>query len=88
MKTILALAIALFTFAATPATTQACDYSVVTVGYCAPTVVCTKEICRHSYCRWATDYCGRRYSYEVTVITFADYYSDGSCQRYTRSFRS
>jgi hypothetical protein len=88
---ILAIAIATFTLAAAPAASAAdCGYryGVVTVGYCAPRYVCTKEICRRTECRWATDHCGRRYSYMVTVITFADHYSDGSRRTYTRTYRA
>lgn len=87
MKTILTLAFALFSFAAAPSVTQACD-TYRTVSYCVPTLVCTREICRSIQCRYATDHCGRRYSYEVTVVTYANIYSDGSSQQYTRSFRS
>lgn len=51
---------------------------------CAPTYLHTCVVASHVECRWATDRCGRRYSYEVRVTTYADVYSDGSQRRYTR----
>ena len=51
-------------------------------------MICTKEVCRRTECRWATTDCGRRYSYEVTVITYANHYSDGSRSLFTRTFRA
>jgi hypothetical protein len=88
MKTIVILALATLPLIATPAASASDCYRVVTVDYCAPRYVCTKEICRRTECRWACDRSGRRYSYEVTVITFADYYSDGSRRSYTRTYRA
>ncbi len=61
--------------------------TTVKVAYCAPYVLKTKEVCRRTECRWAKDHCGRRYSYMVTVITYASYYSDGTCRQFTRSYR-
>jgi hypothetical protein len=89
MKTIAMLALATITLAAAPAASAA-DYSCsyrVNVGYCAPYYVRTKEVCRRNVCKYAYDHCGRRYSYNVVVITYADIYSDGSSRSYTRSFR-
>jgi hypothetical protein len=51
-------------------------------------VVCTKVVCCHTECRWATDYCGNAYTYHVKVVTYADIYSDGSRNTYTRTFRA
>jgi len=31
--------------------------------------------------------CGRRYTYYVTVVTYRDQYSDGTCRTYTRTYR-
>ncbi|MDF1861345.1 MAG: hypothetical protein P1U87_14105 [Verrucomicrobiales bacterium] len=55
-------------------------------GYCKPQPKCapkvykirTCEIDRCKYRKWAYDHCGKRYSYWVTVITYKDYYSNGS----------
>lgn len=86
MKTILILALATLSLIEVPAV-RACD-SAVTASYCAPTLLCTKELCRSTECRWSVNSCGHRYSYEVTVVTFGRYFSDGSVERFTRSFRS
>jgi hypothetical protein len=95
IKSILLIAIATLTFAAAPAA-QATDrcYSsgyrtiTVTVTHCAPKFVCTREVCRRTECRYAYDHCGRRISFEVVVITYADFYSDGSRRTYTRTHRA
>ena len=51
---------------------------------CAPVYRYTRQIgCRTEY-RCGIDRCGQRYQYPVRVITYADYYSDGSCRTYTR----
>ena len=87
MKTlaILALAIAGFTFA--PAA-KAADYAYRTATHCAPVYVCTMEICRTTQCQYAYDHCGRQYSYHVTVVTYANYYSDGSYNTFTKTYRA
>ena len=88
MKTILAvLAIALTSLAAAPSARANECYAPRRV-YCAPVVVCTKVVCCHTECRWATDYCGRSYNYHVKVVTYADIYNDGSRNTYTRTFRA
>ncbi len=76
MKTILAL---LILATAIPA---------ARADYCQPYLVRTCEVCRSSECRYASDHCGRRYSYEVTVITYRSYYSNGSTATFTRSYRA
>jgi hypothetical protein len=54
-------------------------------GYCAPVYRYTRQVgCRTEY-RWGTDHCGRRVAYPVRVVTYADYYSNGSVRTYTRS---
>ncbi len=54
-------------------------------GYCAPAYLYTRQVgCRTEY-RCGTDSCGRRVTYLVRVVTYADYYSDGSVRTYTRS---
>lgn len=94
MKTILSFAITITALTASAPTASAADRisspRVITVGYdyCAPRYLCTKEVCRRTECRWAKDHCGRRYRYEVTVITFADHYSDGSRRTYTKIYRA
>jgi hypothetical protein len=87
MKAIAILVLATLSLAIAPAT-QARDNGYRSAAYCAPRLICTKEVCRRTECRWATDHCGRRYSYEVTVITYANHYSDGSRNVFTRTFRA
>jgi hypothetical protein len=88
-KTILSLPLAALAIFVTPAEagTPSCRPTVqVQFQYntCRPTYVSTRVVSTRTECRWATDRCGRRYSYEVTVVTYADVYSDGSQRRYTR----
>lgn len=91
----LAFALATLTLAAAPAA-QAGDYAphthtrTVLVDYCAtaPRFLCTKELCRRTECRYALDHCGRRVSFQVVVITYADFYSDGSSRSYNRTYRA
>ena len=87
MKTFLVLALAAFTFTAAPSITQASD-CYRTVSYCKPYVVCTEILSKCRSRRMGYDSCGNCYYYFVTVVTYRDVYSDGSTQRYTRSFRS
>ena len=87
MKTIAILALATLTLAAAPAS-HAAEYGYRTVGYCAPYIVCTKEVCRRTVCQYAYDHCGRRYSHQVVVVTYANHYSDGSTRTFIRSFRA
>ena len=65
---------------------QASDcYTPRRSGYCAPVYRYTRQVgCRTEY-RCGTDHCGRRVMYPVRVVTYADYYSDGSVRTYTRS---
>lgn len=98
MKTIVSLVIATLTFVAAPAA-QALDLrpriTIVTSSscvpqhhhHCAPSYVCTKELCRHFQTQWVYDSFGSAYSVNVLVITYADYYSDGSARSYTRTYR-
>ena len=53
-----------------------------------PVVVRTCEVCRNNECRWATDSCGRRISYMVTVITYRSHYSNGATSTFTRTYRA
>lgn len=55
---------------------------------CTPVYLHTCVIANRLECRWATDSCGHRYTYEVRVITYADVYSDGTQQLYTRVRRA
>ena len=57
-------------------------------SYCAPYRTSTCEIRQRSYCETAYDRCGNRYRFNVTVVTYRDYFSDGSSRTYTRSYRS
>ena len=89
MKSILTLAIAAATlFAAVPSAEAGYRRTYEPQYSCRPVYLCTKVICRRTECRWATDHCGRRYHYNVTVVTYADHYSDGSRNTYTRTFRA
>lgn len=94
MRYIATSTIAALTLLAVMPAASGSDYKprarIVSTGhdYRAPCYVRTKELCRHIECRWAKDHCGRRYAYEVTVITFADIFSDGSRRTYTRTYRA
>jgi hypothetical protein len=78
MKTIALIAIALITTFATPA---------ARADYCRPYVTHTCVVDSRTECRWITDSCGRRYSYEITVVTYRSYYSNGETVTFTRSYR-
>lgn len=56
-------------------------------NHCGPEVykVRTCEIDRCKYKKHAYNHCGKRYSYWVTVITYKDYYSNGSYRDWKRS---
>ena len=57
--------------------------------YCMPFYkVSTCVVDKCSYKKWATDRCGNRYSYIVTVVTYRDTYSNGACKTYKETFRS
>jgi hypothetical protein len=56
--------------------------------YCQPYVVSTCVVCARTECRWATDHCGRRYSYEVRVVTYRSHYSNGAACNLTKSYRA
>ena len=88
IKSIVILVLATMSLITAPATQASdCGYRArnATIDFCTPRHVCTKELCRRTECRWAKDHCGRRVSFEVVVITFADFYSDGSSRTYTRT---
>lgn len=56
-------------------------------GHCAPVYkVRTCEVNRRRYCKTAYDHCGHPYTYHVTVVTYRDYYSNGTSRTYTRTF--
>jgi hypothetical protein len=56
--------------------------------YCRPYVTHTCVVCSRTECRWATDHCGRRYSYHVRVVTYRSYYSNGQTSTFARSYRA
>ena len=58
--------------------------SAVQAGYCAPYVTQTCVVDSRLECRWATDHCGRPYSYHVRVVTYRSYYSNGATTLFTR----
>ncbi len=74
-------------FSASAGTCPPSQTTVVVVRKYVPIHVCTKVIAARTECRWATDSCGRRYSYEVKIVTYADVYSDGSARTYARTIR-
>lgn len=51
-----------------------------------PYVVKTCEINRYRQCRTAYDRFGRPHKYHVTVVTYRDTYSNGTCRTYTRTY--
>ena len=77
MKTLLAL---LVLAAAIPASVQA--------GYCATYITHTCVVNTRTECRWATNHCGRRYSYGVKMVTYRSYYNNGQTSTFTRSYRA
>jgi len=76
MKTLLAL---LVLAAAVPA---------AQAGTCQPYVTQTCVVSSKTECRWAKDHCGRRYSYEVKVVTYRSHYSDGQTSTFTKTYRA
>jgi hypothetical protein len=98
MKTIASLAIAAFTIAASPAVQahdhhhNSCGNRPIIIGggfgvSFAPRYVSTRELYRTIQTQWGYDGYGNAYSYNVLVITYADYYSNGTSRTYTRSYR-
>jgi hypothetical protein len=79
MKTIAILAIALITACAAPS---------AKADYCRPYITHTCVVHSRTECRWATDYCGRRFSYEVRVVTYRSYYSNGQSTTFTKTYRA
>jgi hypothetical protein len=57
-------------------------------GHCAPYVTQTCVVNSRVECRWATDHCGRRYSYHVRVVTYRSHYSNGATSAFTRTYRA
>ena len=83
-----AILIALVLTSAATTATKANDYCQPSYSYCAPRYICTKLLGQHVECRYGYDRCGNRYSFEVIVSTYADVYSDGSRNVYTRTTRA
>ena len=100
MKTLAILALAIAGFTVAPSASaldfgfnKNKNYSSKSYGHnhhehCAPVFVCTKEIARSTQCRYAYDHCGRQISYHVTVVTYANYYSDGSYTTFSKTYRA
>jgi hypothetical protein len=81
MKSILTLAATLAVIALSGGVANAGNarsgYTVQTVSNCVyKTHTCEVNRCRHK--KMAYDSCGRCYSYWVTVVTYRDYYSNGT----------
>ncbi|MEM1442599.1 MAG: hypothetical protein AAGF67_09670 [Verrucomicrobiota bacterium] len=53
-------------------------------GHCTPYLVRTAEIGRHCETRTGYRPCGSIYYYNVTVVTYREFYSNGSTRTYTR----
>jgi hypothetical protein len=62
--------------------------SAVQAGYCAPYVTQTCVVDSRLECRWATDRCGRPYSYHVRVVTYRSFYSNGQTSTFTKAYRA
>jgi hypothetical protein len=77
MKTLLALLVLATTI---PASVQASS--------CAPHVTHTCVVNSRTECRWATDHCGRRFSYEVRVVTYRRHYSNGQTSTFAKTYRA
>ena len=58
------------------------------VRHCEVYKVSTCEINRCCHQKVGYDHCGRSYYYTVTVVTYRNYYSNGSSDTFTRTFRS
>ena len=92
MKTIAIVALAIAGFTITP-TASALDHGFNHHHHnhsfqCAPTYLCTKEICRTTQCQYGYDHCGHQYVYHVTVVTYANYFSDGSYTTFKKVYRA
>lgn len=93
MKTLALLAITLVTVCAAPAA-NAGTCPPPAPAYCPPKAAAkpayayTKKLASRTECRWYTDKCGKRVSYEVTYISYADYFTDGSTRTYTKEVRA
>jgi hypothetical protein len=94
MKTLAIVALAITGFTITP-TASAHDHGFKIQKHkhhhsfhCAPSYVGTKEICRTTQCRYGYDHCGHKFVYHVTVVTYANYYSDGSYTTFQKTYRA
>jgi hypothetical protein len=55
-------------------------------GHCySPRKISTQVICRRRICKTAYTSCGRPYTYHVTVVTYRDFYSNGTSRIYART---
>jgi hypothetical protein len=78
MKTIAILSLALITVTATPS---------AKADYCRPYITHTCVLHSRTECHWATDHCGRRYAYEMRVVTYRSFYSNGRSSTFTKTYR-
>ena len=85
MKIVVVLALAL---AITTCASQSASADCARTCYGQPYVTHTCVVCAHTECRWAQDHCGRHYSYEVRVVTYRSYFSNGQTSTYTRTYRA
>lgn len=71
-------------------TTDAGQHYYPAPKHCAPKVYKTHtcEVHRCYQYRTAYNHCGKRYTFRVAVITYKDYYSNGTFRTYTRTVRA
>jgi len=66
----------------------ACAAPSAKAEYCRPYITHTCVVHSRTECRWATDQCGRRYSYEVRVVSYRSYYNNGQNRNFTKTCRA
>ena len=79
MKTIAILAITFISACAAPS---------AQADSCRPYITHTSVVHSRTECRWATDHCGRRYAYEMRVVTYRSFYSNGQSSTFSKTYRS
>ena len=53
-----------------------------------PCLTRTCVVCSRTECRWDTNSCGHRYSYEDKIVTYRNYYSDGQTSTFSKTYRA
>jgi hypothetical protein len=96
MKTIASLVFATLTLSTVPSVKahDHCGPKIIVQTctphhFCAtPYVICTKELCRDIQWRCVYDSYGCQHTVAYYVVTYANFYSDGSRRSFTRTFRA